>query len=249
MKHFDAKRHRRVTDDPSDGEVRCFLGLSLFLSQQMKSRSFHIGNHPSTHFWSWTIYDRSIKMSKQAQKMLLMLLGIVINPVLLQNAAAETAFAFVPAQASGGFGIPGDGVPLIQAATFHRKGTVTIKYVSGTISDSVANGIGPRGGRLDQGTGLQTPLQEAVGTAFGVVKNQWALIGAFVPKSVADSTEFSAVDGSKGTAAVGIPPNSLFFIGNYYTLDVSGPGTLYLGINDPGVADNSGGYTVKIITP
>lgn len=186
-------------------------------------------------------------MNINAKKVTRRLLAIAIYIIFQQYAIGATVF--VPAQASGGFGKPGDGTALISAANVTKKGTVIIRYISGTISDSVAHAVGPRGATYNQGTGFQTPLQESSGTAFGVVRNQWALIGAFVPKSTTQLTGFSATDGSKAVNIIGIPPNALFFVGSYYTLDVPGPGTLYLGINDPGVADNSGGYTVTVLTP
>jgi hypothetical protein len=42
----------------------------------------------------------------------------------------------------------------------------------------------------------------------------------------------------------GIMPNYLFLVGSYNYLEVTGAGTLYLGINDWKVEDNSGSLTV-----
>lgn len=168
---------------------------------------------------------------------------------VFQTAVAATATVTVPAKASGRFGNPGDGTALIPAIKVSGKGTITISYVSGTISDSVAFNVGPKGAAYDIGQNYQSPLQEATGTAFGIVKNHWALIGAFVPDSTVKSTGFSAVDGTKSLTAIGITPNTLFFVGSYTAIDVNGPGTLFLGINDSGVADNTGGFTVKVVSP
>jgi hypothetical protein len=52
---------------------------------------------------------------------------------------------------------------------------------------------------------------------------------------------FNALDGTKDVTSVGIMPNYLFFIGTGKTFSVHQPGTLFLGINDCLVGDNSGG--------
>jgi hypothetical protein len=57
---------------------------------------------------------------------------------------------------------------------------------------------------------------------------------------------FQSLDGTLLTSGVGIMPNLLFFVGTYNVIQVSGPGTLYLGINDGGVSDNSGSITVTV---
>jgi hypothetical protein len=72
-----------------------------------------------------------------------------------------------------------------------------------------------------------------------------SLIGAFVPEPLVNTSGFQALDGTKLTSGVGITPDRLFFVGTYNVISV-GPGTLYLGINDPGVADNSGSLTVTV---
>jgi hypothetical protein len=74
-------------------------------------------------------------------------------------------------------------------------------------------------------------------------------MGAFVPASIAQGAGFSAVDGTKALAAVGIPPSALFFVGQYTTVEVSGPGTLFLGINDSVAEDNGGGFMVEVSGP
>jgi hypothetical protein len=56
---------------------------------------------------------------------------------------------------------------------------------------------------------------------------------------------FQALDGTKLATGLGVMPNRLFFVGTYNVIS-EGPGTLYLGINDPGVADNSGSLTVTV---
>jgi len=77
------------------------------------------------------------------------------------------------------------------------------------------------------------------------VDNMAALIGVFVPLSRTQERGFSAVDGTKNVATVGIMPDGLFFIGENKTISVNEAGTLFLGINDGGAVDNSGGFTGK----
>jgi hypothetical protein len=76
--------------------------------------------------------------------------------------------------------------------------------------------------------------------------NAMALMGAFVPQEWVDTPGFAALDGTKMTTGVGIMPNQLFFVGTNNYLQVTGPGTLYLGVNDWYVDDNSGSVTVTV---
>ena len=76
-----------------------------------------------------------------------------------------------------------------------------------------------------------------------------ALIGTFVPAARVNHSGFTAIDGTKGATRVGIKPNDLFFIGEGRTFEVGEAGTLFLGINDTGVRDNSGGFTVEVTGP
>jgi len=41
-------------------------------------------------------------------------------------------------------------------------------------------------------------------------------------------------------------PSNLFFVGETATINVNLAGTLYLGINDTLVGDNSGGFTMEV---
>ena len=50
-------------------------------------------------------------------------------------------------------------------------------------------------------------------------------------------------------APVGIMPNGLLFIGTGKTFSMSEAGTLFLGINDPGVSDNSRDFNVTVTGP
>ncbi|MDQ1352391.1 MAG: hypothetical protein QG657_2697 [Acidobacteriota bacterium] len=159
----------------------------------------------------------------------------------------SAATVVVPGNATGGFGNPPVGyVPLIPALKVYAKGTIIISYISGTITDSGGVNAGPNGATYVLAPWDQMPLQEVVGTMAGTVPNLNALIGAFVPASTVKINGFAAVDGTKALAPVGIPVNALFFVGTYATVDVNGPGTLFLGINDGYVGDNGGSFTVKV---
>ena len=176
---------------------------------------------------------------------------IVFFSLLLAFLASGTvnvsaAAVVVPGNATGGFGNPATGyVPLISALKVCSRGTIIISYKSGTVTDCGVN-AGPKGITWVLEPWDQMPLQEAVGTLSGTVPNLNALIGAFVPASTVETSGFAAVDGTKALAPVGIPLNALFFVGKYATVEVNGPGTLFLGINDGYVDDNGGSFTVTV---
>jgi len=157
---------------------------------------------------------------------------------------------FVPGNTNGAFGNPIDiAVPLVPAITVSEPGTITVTYVSGTVTVAPDFEVGPNGKLFDCGrTNQQLALEEARGIA-GVKCKAGALIGVFVPASRVNHSGFTAVDGTKNLARVGIMPGGLFFIGTGNTLDVTKAGTLFLGINDTGVADNGGGFTVEVTGP
>jgi hypothetical protein len=128
-----------------------------------------------------------------------------------------------------------------------RPGTIQVTYISGMVQFG-GGPTGPNGAPWELG-GVQAPLQEAKGVAHGQVNNLAALIGVFMPKSKVDKPGFQAIDGTKNLTAVGIVPTKLFFIGTSETIHVSGAGTLFLGINDEGIEDKSGGFTVQVSGP
>jgi len=160
-------------------------------------------------------------------------------------AASAQTQVFVPGNASGYFGRPLDlVVPFVPAITVAGPGTITVTYLSGTVTGYNME-AGPNGVPWDQGTS-QLPLQEAKGGAGGKVNNLCALIGVFVPQARVAHQGFSAIDGTKNSARVGIMPGWLFFIGEGKTFDVKEAGTLFLGINDQLVSDNGGGFNVEV---
>jgi len=163
--------------------------------------------------------------------------------------AQQDVQVFVPGNASGGFGNPIDQVvPLVAALAAAGPGTITVTYVSGTVTDSGVVDTGPNGVPWDE-PGLQFPLQEAKGVSRGRVNNLDALIGAFVPRSRVDHSGFNPIDGTKNLTRVGLLPSRLFLIGEGITLDVREAGTLFLGINDMHVGGNSGGFNVEVTGP
>jgi hypothetical protein len=180
--------------------------------------------------------------------------GAVLRLTLLFLVAAATITAaqttiFVPGNASGCFGSPVDEcVPFVAAIDVSGPGTITVTYVSGMVNVGPFE-VGPTGGTASAVSG-QYPIQEANGVSGGTITNVGALIGVFVPKyRVHDRRGFQAVDGTKSIVRVGIKPNLLHYIGEGSTFTVGQAGTLYLGINDTLVDDNSGGFTVTVSQP
>jgi hypothetical protein len=175
----------------------------------------------------------------------IVLLVAVVTAMAVLPANAQTT-VFVPGNASGYFGNSNDLViPFVQAITVNGPSTITITYVSGTVQWGGGE-VGPTGGPYPA-SGFQFPLQEAKGVApHNKLNNIAALIGAFVPQTRVQLNGFSALDGTKNITQVGIMPSSLFFVGETATITVTLPGTLYLGINDTLVSDNSGGFTVQV---
>lgn len=178
-------------------------------------------------------------------------IAILVTCVVASTVAADAQVSvFVPGNASGSFGNPlgGGGAAMVSALNVSGPGTITVTYVSGSVTDSSGVNAGPDGVTINMG-GAQSPLQEQAGVSGGTIKNLDALIGVFVPKVTVSSTGFHAIDGTKDATPVGIKPGSLFFIGTGKTFKVPGAGTLFLGINDWIVSDNGGGFNVDVTGP
>jgi hypothetical protein len=176
------------------------------------------------------------------------MLALSVLTVAATTAAAQTN-VFVPGNASGFFGNPADQkVPFVSALTVTGPGTITVTYVSGTVNFGEGD-AGPNGVFWNSRCCFQLPLHEAHGIAVGKANNMAALIGVFVPQARTLRTGFNALDGTKNVTLVGIMPGNLFFIGTSKTFSVSEAGTLFLGINDAGVSDNSGGFNVTVTGP
>ncbi len=174
------------------------------------------------------------------------LLTIVVLIAAATTAAAQTQ-VFVPGTASGGFGTPAlNYVELVPAIAVNGPATITITYISGTVTDYPNINTGPNGVPYTEPLGWAIPLEEQMGVSGTSVKNLDSLIGVFVPASRVKKAGFAPVDGTKALAAVGIMPGGLFFVGYGKTLVVKEAGTLFLGINDQIMGDNGGGFTVAV---
>ncbi len=138
---------------------------------------------------------------------------------------------------------------MVKAITVTKATTIKISYISGQWKTNVSLPTSDANGYTGVVTDLQLPLQEATGVIGGKITNVMALTGAFVPKRLTDDNSFTPTDGTKKTRGVGIMPDKLFFVGNDNVMQTSGAGTLYLGVNDMIVADNSGSLTIEITTP
>ena len=179
--------------------------------------------------------------------------GMRIALLIVALAAASTIAAnaqtqiFVPGNASGFFGNPVDqSVPLVSAVAVSGPGTITVTYASGTVDVGGEHVVGPNGFGPWPTAGSQYPLQEARGVTTRTAMRIGALIGIFVPTTRVNHSRFIAIDGTKNVAPFGIMPGGLFFIGEGKTFDVSEAGTLFLGINDTLVGDNTGGFSVTV---
>lgn len=187
--------------------------------------------------------------SRSGAKATASVLALFTLLVAVSTVADAQVTVFVPGTASGDFGNPvATLVPFVAALTVTGPGTIQITYVSGTVQFGIGLITGPNGAPWNLGP-VQTPLQEARGVANGHVNNLAALIGVFVPKSRVDAPGFQAVDGTKNLTPAGIIPSNLIFIGTSKTIHVGGAGTLFLGINDEGIEDNSGGFMVQVTGP
>jgi hypothetical protein len=180
-------------------------------------------------------------------------IGTALLLTMLVLAAPNLAHAqnvFVPGNASGYFGNPVDQpVPLVSAVTVSGPGTITVTYVSGTVDVGGGHVVGPHGFGPWPTAGNQYPLQEARGVTTQAAFRIGALIGIFVAASRVNAAGFMAIDGTKNAAPAGIVPGGLVFIGKGKTFNVAEAGTLFLGINDTFVSDNSGGFNVTVTGP
>lgn len=176
---------------------------------------------------------------------------------LIGSTATAFAAVTIPSTATGGFGSPNTGyTPMVAVRTVTGPSMITIR-ATGTINFGTGVQVGPNGGvypAAQAGSLDSTPLDESVGVTFSSFSgaqlgHHASLIGAFVPQSVVSNPKFQPVDGTKGIAAVGIAPSQLFFVGNLHAIVVNTAGTLYLGINDNMVGDNSGSFTVTTSSP
>jgi len=180
---------------------------------------------------------------RNSKSVFLLVLFVIAASVAVH---AQTTI-FVPGNASGYFGNPVDQLaPLVSAVTVSGPGTITVTYVSGTVDVGGDHLVGPNGLGSWPTAGSQYPLQEATVVTARTAIRIGALIGIFVPAPRVNRSGFIAIDGTKNAAPAGIMPGGLVFIGEGKTFHVTEAGTLFLGINDTLVGDNSGGFTVML---
>jgi len=192
-------------------------------------------------FELWKFEEDIMRNAKSA----LVFLWFVVGTAVAVSAQTQV---FVPGNASGYFGNPVDAeVAFVPAISVNGPATITVTYVDGTVTYGFGEPeVGPNGGPFPANGG-QYPLQEAKGIApHKAIQNIAALIGAFVPAARAAHKGFVAIDATKAASRVGIMPGWVFFVGESKTIEVKEAGTLFLGINDTGVEDNSGGFNVEV---
>jgi len=168
--------------------------------------------------------------------------------ILIITAAATTASAkhvYVGGKATGCFGNADTACKtLVTGIAVSGPGTITIS-ASGRVKWGGGAYSGPNG-RSACIPDYQKPLQEAQGIAHGCVKNVGALFGVFVAQSWVQQEGFQPFDATKNLVQVGIKPGGLILVGRNKKLQVKEAGTLFLGINDDGVQDNGGRFSVNI---
>ena len=175
-------------------------------------------------------------------------LGVLVA-VALGSGVAQAAVVNVDAKSNGGFGSSSGGTLGTAMVPFAVPGAATFQIsAAGLISICLGcQGVplvGPDGMDLADspfGNGEITPLEERDGTDPDPSLNIGALIGAFVFQGALGSAGFDEDIGGDVAAS------ALFLIGSGpFSFTAPGAGTLYLGINDSFVANDSGVFTVTI---
>ena len=179
----------------------------------------------------------------------------------LTTLSATTALATsltvnVDAHANGFFG---HSFSLAQSTDMIRS----ISLTAGETVDIIGTGqiaigeqifVGPNGEDTHSNTGKvfafeYTPLEEAIVDANPAHANDplmpklGALIGAFVARSTVDATGFLARDTDVGG---GIASTDLFFVGESLSYTAAFDGTLFFGINEAYVQNNSLMYSASL---
>lgn len=189
---------------------------------------------------TWNSMDNSMK-------------SLVLAAALIGlTSAASAATLTVNAKANGQFGqLYSGGTVMITGDTLTKGDSISIS-ATGMISIGENLTVGPNGIDLDSSSGKvsafeYTPLEEAEVDATPALANRTlmpnlgALIAAFVPQATVDSVGFSARDTDFGGD---ILATDLFFVGDSLTFTAAFDGTLFFGINEAYVSNNSGAYTV-----
>ncbi len=188
-------------------------------------------------------HSKNVRAGKSATISCLVLLLLFASATSPARAQVEVT---VPGNASGHFGNTSDViVPFVPAITVKGPASIQITYVSGTVTGSGGVNAGPKGVTANT-NGQQSPLQEKAGLSGGTIPDLDALIGIFFSNRIANPVGFQAVDGTKGSALVGLVPYLLFSVGEGLTYEAPAAGTLYLGINNWKVSGNGGGFVVDV---
>ena len=188
------------------------------------------------------------------------IIGAVCTLLTVVSFNVNAALVNVPATASGGFGSQGNpgSTAFILGQTFAGSGEIITISASGTINlggtfVTSPQGITATAGTAFAGTISYTPLEESLvesgaliipRPAGDLIENVGALIGVFIPASVASDPTFSPFD--EDLVALGIPSTDLFMIGFGTTFTAPEAGSLYLGINEWFAENNSGAFQVTI---
>src|SRR5260370_17070463 len=105
-------------------------------------------------------------------KTLLLLAVCVLAATSVVYAQQVTASVFVPSNASGSFGNPlgSGGAPLVSALTVTGPATITVTYVSGTITDAGGVNTRPNGDTCNTAA-AHTPLHDQQAVSRGSLTN------------------------------------------------------------------------------
>lgn len=170
--------------------------------------------------------------------------------VLLSAASAHSAVLSVSAKANGTFGASSGGTGNTPMVPFAIAGAGTFRITAtGTVSICDACGgaytaIGPDGMTFPDfphGNGEILPLEERDGIDPDPSEFAGALIGAFVAEGTPGTAGFDTDIGGD------IDVSALFLIGaGPFFFNAPGAGTLYFGVNDSFVDNDSGAFSVTI---
>jgi hypothetical protein len=169
--------------------------------------------------------------------------------VAMLTGVAQSAVLNVDAKANGGFGSSSGGTLGTAMVPFAVLGAATFQISVTGLINVCANCsglplVGPEGitfPDFPNGNGEILPLEERDAIDPDPSDFLGALIGAFVPSGTPGNDGFDEDIGGDVAAA------ALFLIGSGpFLFTAPGAGTLYLGINDSYVANDSGSFAVTI---
>lgn len=179
------------------------------------------------------------------------LLAAAFSALATTSSAATIS---VGANASGQFGeLYSGGLVMVEGATLSAGDKIQIT-ASGMINVggnlfTDANGIDLDSSTDPISASEYSPLEEAAvdanpSLAFNTLfPNLGALTGAFISQAVVDAAGFSARDTDFGGD---ISSSDLFFVGTSLVFEAGFDGTLFFGINEGFVSNNSGAFSVTV---